>query len=375
MNTLYIAYYTIKRIMLDKRTNIMKILIPIVAIVILGVALKGSFELSNMDIIKVGYLNLDNGKQGETLVKILKEDKSIKELISLVQVDSVDKAEKMISDDKISSLIFIDKNYTKQIESGEKSSVTIYSSKYSDYKLTVVQNIMDSYVNIVNTNIAVAMVTGKPAEYSSSSSIKEIPISINGNRPKAIDYYAVTILVLSLLSGAAFGCELVGEDYIGIMGKRIKSTPVSPVQQYAGKMIGACLSNFVQGLVMVLFTKFVLKANWGSNIFIILAFTLLVAVFATAIGAMLCIMFNDVNRAGALSSLLVPIFTFIAGGYIKIDFGPIKYLSPNQWAHTAFFNTIYNGDQHLVVTNVLALLIATVVISTVSIILARRRTN
>jgi ABC-2 type transport system permease protein len=375
MNTLHIAYYTIKRIMLDKRTNIMKILIPIVAIVILGVALKSSFELSSMDIIKVGYLNLDNGKQAETLVKTLKETKSISDLISLVQVDSLEGAEKMISDDKISSLILIDKNYTQQIENGEKASVAIYSSQYSDYKLTVVQNIMDSYVNIVNTNIAVATVTGKPAEYNSTSSIKEVPISINGKRPKAIDYYAVTILVLSLLSGAAFGCELVGEDYIGIMGKRIKSTPVSAVQQYAGKMIGACLSNFVQGLVMVLFTKYVLKANWGSNLFIILAFTLLVAVFATAIGAMLCIIFNDVNRAGALSSLLVPIFTFIAGGYIKIDFGPIKYLSPNQWAHTAFFNTIYKGDQQMVVNNVLALLIATVVIATASILLARRRAN
>lgn len=373
MNIIDIAYYTIKRVLKDRKSNIVKIFVPIIAIIILGAALKGSFEVSSMDIIEVGYLNLDEGSTGDTVIEMLKETESINKLIHLVEVSSIEEAEEMVIDDKISSFIVLEKDFTKKAQSEEKNAIKIYSSEYSDYRLTVVQNIMDSYANIYNTTVAVIGVTKNPVEFDTTEVVKTNSISIDGKKPKAIDYYAVTILVLTLLSGAAYGCELVGEDYIDIMGKRIRSTPVNPIHQYAGKMIGACLSNFIQGLVMVLFTNYILDVNWGSSLLPIIGFTFLASMFATAMGAMFCILFGDINRAGALTNLLVPIFTFIAGGYIKIDFGNIKYLSPSQWAHTAFFNTIYDGDKNLVLMSVLMLFGGTLILSTISIIAARRR--
>lgn len=375
MNIIDIAFYTIKRILKDKRSNIIKIVAPLVAIFILGAALKGGFELSSMKIIEVGYINNDAGEAGDSVIKMLKDTESINKLIHLKEIPSIEEGEDMVIDDKICSFLVIEDNFSDLLQKGERNNIKIYSGEYSDYKLTVVQNIMDSYANIYNTSISTMKVTGTPAEFDTSEVVKTNSIDINGKKPRAIDYYAVTILVLTLFSGAAYGCELVGEDYIGVMGRRIKSTPVKATHQYIGKMFGACLANFIQGLVMVLFTKFVMKVNWGASILPIIGYTFLVAMFATGIGAMFCIIFKDINRAAALTNLLVPICTFIAGGYIKIDFGPLKNLSPSQWAHTAFFNTIYDGDQQLVTVSVLMLLGGTLITAIISIFTARRRSN
>lgn len=266
MNIIDIAYYTIKRILKDKRSNIVKIVAPLIAIFILGIALKGGFELSSMDIIEVGYINSDEGEAGDSVIKMLKDTESINKLIHLVEVPSIKEAEDMVIDDKISSFLVIENNFSELSEKGESNSIKIYSGEYSDYKLTVVQNIMDSYANIYNTSVAIMKVTGAQSEFDTSEVINTHSISINGKKPRAIDYYSVTILVLTLLSGAVYGCELVGEDYISIMGKRIKSMPVKATHQYIGKMIGACLANFIQGLVLVLFTKFVMKTNWGASL-------------------------------------------------------------------------------------------------------------
>ena len=52
--------------------------------------------------------------------------------------------------------------------------------------------------------------------------------------------------------------------------------------------------------------------------------------------------------AGGILNVLIPVFTFAAGGYVKITapgpvFASLQHLSPNYLAQTAIFNTIYDG--------------------------------
>jgi ABC-2 type transport system permease protein len=97
-------------------------------------------------------------------------------------------------------------------------------------------------------------------------------------------------------------------------------------------------------LIIVGITKFAFNVDWGNNIAFVLLMLLLISILSTSLGIMLCTISRDIDHIRGLINILVPLFTFIGGGYFKVDLGILKFLSPNYIVQSAFFNNIYGGD-------------------------------
>lgn len=344
MNILHVAYYTVLRNLRDRKSMAMMLLMPIITILILGSALSSTYAVSDVGKTPVAYLNKDRGEGSKYFDEFLKNDE-IEKMLSVKEVQTLEEGKNLISNNKVNGLIVINEDYSDLLSAGNKGTIEVYTGK-KGFRVSFIQNIIDSFINGANTVTAVQSLGSTNVNYTREDNIEEMPITTEGKVPRAIDYYAITMLVMILMYGAQYGCHGMGEDYMEENGKRIRVTPIKPYEHFIGKTIGTVFTIECQAIVLIFFTKFVYKANFGPNIPAIIFISFTLATFSTGLGAMLTMVTGDRSKASSILSLAIPVLTFISGGYAKIEagnslFSKIMYISPNYLAQSAMFNSIY----------------------------------
>jgi ABC-2 type transport system permease protein len=344
MNILHVAYYTVLRNLRDRKSLASMLLFPIILILILGSALSSSYAVSDVGKTPVAYLNKDTGEGSRYFDEFLKNDE-IEKMLSVKKVETFEEGKNLISNNKAYGLIVINEDYSDLLKAGNKGTIEVYTGK-KGFRVSFIQNIIDSFINGANTITAVQRLGSGSVNYNRVDNIEEMPITTEGKLPRAIDYYAITMLVMILMYGAQYGCHGIGEDFMEENGKRIRTTPIKPFELFTGKTIGTVFTIECQALVLIFFTKFVYKANFGDNLLTITFISFTLSTFATGLGIMLSMVTGDKMKASSILGLVIPVFTFISGGYTKIEagnslFSKIMYVSPNYLAQTAMFNSIY----------------------------------
>ncbi|WP_349409520.1 ABC transporter permease [Pseudalkalibacillus sp. SCS-8] len=375
-NILTIAWNNIKRNAKEKRVIIMMVIFPIVLILILGNALKTSFEPTSMGEINVGFLNNDNEEISKQFEEFLYSDE-VTDIVDIKKVSSFEDGKSQLDENKIDSFIYISEGYTSAVGSSDKKAeIEVVSSDVAGYKSTVVTSIVDSFINGANVTSALNQLTNEGStvsRYEGEDVVKDVVITASGNKPRAIDYYAITMFVMILMYGIAFVSESLSEEMFGTMKERFRSLPVKTHEMFIGKTLGSLVLLFMQGLIIFGITKYGFNVDWGNNFGFVLLMLLIISLFATAFGIMLCTVAKNVDQIRGLINMLVPLFTFIGGGYFTIDLGFLKYLSPNYLMQSAFFNNIYGGNAGTTLTYILVLVGLIGVISLLSVIQGRRK--
>jgi ABC-2 type transport system permease protein len=156
------------------------------------------------------------------------------------------------------------------------------------------------------------------------------------------------MLVLILLYGSAYSIHGVGEDFLEQMGGRLRCTPVKLYKQFIGKMLGIVVLLILQAGIVILFTKYVYKANWGSDIFGVFSIVATMAMFITTLGGMLTLLLRNRMAANGLINVVIPVTTFLSGGYAYIPlsggwYDTVRQLLPNSLAQNGLFSIIYKS--------------------------------
>jgi len=339
MKIISITYYTILRNLRDIRSLLFMVFSQILIILILGTALGGTFKLSDIDKVKVAYLK--NGSEiSKSFDKFLSGSKS-KETLAVLKVSTYEEGIKLIKEKRVTSFIVID----DKALSKEDDVIKVVSSEKGSFRASIVQNFVDSFLYEANLSEAIAKINGVNKSYKSSKNIEEVSILSKGKKPRAIDFYAVTMLIMMIMYGASYGSWEIGEDIFGDIGKRTRSTPIKPHQLFIGKTLGSIFTLYLEALVIIFFTKLVYKVNWGPNLGVILLITFLMCMLTTGFGIMVTMLCKDHYTANRMLSILTPLFTFLSGGFFTTHFNKTLEKAtdflPNKLAHTAIFNTIY----------------------------------
>jgi ABC-2 type transport system permease protein len=374
VRVLNIALVTIQRNLKDRKTLIRTLLLPIVLILILGSALNSAFTVTDLGKTTVYYLNSDNGKISKNFDDFLSL-KDIKNILEVKKVTSYEEGVNLVNKGEGTALIYIDKNYTKNISDDKKGQIQLYESKSNIVRNNIIESVIDSYNTGANTVMTASKISNRSVGYVTSDNIQDNYLSIEGKSPRAIDYYAVTMLVLTLMYGAGYGCVELDDMFFKNIGKRIRSTQTRTFEHLLGVILGVVFTLLIQALVLVAFTKYVYGANWGSQPFIIFITMFALSVLSTAIGIMLAAIMGDADKAASIIRIIVPIFTFVSGGYFKVSINNSELLNyvPNKLAHSALFNTIYGGSQAIVQQSIITMFVMALVALTIGAIAGRRR--
>lgn len=352
-----------------------------------------------MEPVRVAVLNEDQGPVGQMIVDWLEgndnafdamgqepqtsepeaeaQDNEASMWLSAVRVDSFEEGQKLAEekddDKRISAVIAIPSDFSAKMLASEKTAIEIHCGRASAIEATVVECVFDTFVTSFNYRTALEELGQQVInELSTEESIKQMDMG-DVDSPDAMSYYAIAMLMMTLLYSAEYGVNGIADDYLGVIGERIRTTPIKPYQQYTGKILGMCIASTFQGLFIVLLTGLVYGANWGSNYLLLVAIIFSMSMVATTFGALFCMITRDGQKAQAFVTVLVIACTFLAGGFVKIDMGAIKFISPNYYAQTAMFNSIYGGDMSIAYSYIGVLWGFAIAASALALALSRRK--
>lgn len=372
MNIIYLILKEIKQSFRDKKNMSMMILFPIVLIIVLGSALNSAFsnELT-IETPKVLY-KIESASQDAIELKRNFIDKGKDFNIEFIEAESIDKAK--------NDLINTNK-YASFLEMKEENKIVLYTNDRETMSAGLVESILGTFVQKYNAVAEIAkvnprligeIVSDNNAEFTQISSVNKT------RKPSSMDYYAVTMLTLIIMYGSNTGLYGIAGERSSKTRDRILSGPVKKYEFLTGKTLGGIFVTALQVLVVIAVSKYILKANWGDDIFTVFLTVLSLIVMSISFGVGLGFIFENTNAASGILNFVIPIIAFLAGAYVPIDgienkvFQAITYLSPVKWTNKAIFRVIYNSDYSNVIPAIAINLAISVVFITICSVLFRK---
>ncbi|MCL2108669.1 MAG: ABC transporter permease [Oscillospiraceae bacterium] len=279
------------------------------------------------------------------------------------------------------ALELLDSGEVSIIISENNGNVVVTRPQVAGLEAAIAASVIDSYVQI---NAAMQIATANldnMAELAELLQIINADLSIEqaplGNRvPGALDYYAVTMLVMILLFAGLNGLELFRKNIFSTTGERLLIAPVSKPVLIGGVLASATVSSYLQGMATFLFSWLVYGVYWGERIPLVLLTLFGVTLFSQALAIFVLLILGNANLAMGVMQAVIWTMTFVAGGYVKIDFGAAEKVfqfSPNSLAHTVIFGAVYGGNETKMAADLTLLFVYAAICFVGAFILGRRR--
>ena len=336
---------------------------PIIIIFILGSALDVMFSDEarfNFDPPKVAAV----AEEGSHLAMFLQDD-GIRQFLDVEFTDQV-RAEELMYGGYVSA-VFIDQG----------QSVLVLLPVQQDYLSLIALTIIDSYQQI-GAAATIAIMSGRDMADLMVGEVQITSHHLGSRTPSALDYYAVTMLVMILLFTGLNGMELFHKGLFSETGNRMRISPISKPALVGGLLAASTLTSFLQGMITFTFTAVVYGAYWGDRIPLVILTLFGMVAFSQALCIFLIVVFKKRNIVGGIVQLLFFVFSFVSGGFIPIDWAShldrIFRFAPNALAQSAIFGAIYGYNQTWMATSLIVLFSMAAAFAALSFIFGRRQT-
>jgi len=237
----------------------------------------------------------------------------------------------------------------------------------------VTLSIIDSYKSI-GAAATIAAMRGEEFAGLPEATVKAVPLG--GRVPGAMDYYAVTMLVMILLYTGMNGMDLFGKSLLGDTGSRVRLSPISGPALVGGLLAASTVTSFLQGMVTFIFSGVVYGVYWGQRIPLVLLTLFAVVLFSQALCITLVLLLRRYGPVMGAAQALFFVMTFVSKGYSKIPFGVAEKVfayAPNALAHTVIFGAVYGGNEQKMMFSLALLFAMGAVLFVLAFILGRRR--
>lgn len=321
---------------------ILMVLFPIVLMLVLGTALSGFFDNSSaFKDIKVIYA--DRAAQPLSLAFQGFMEKGREMGIEFTVAGSAGQGIDSVKDGKYACFIEV-----------SESGIELYKNSGS-FKADLVEAALNSFLQRYNVMAGIARVNpaaaGKIMAGGNNGAVDYVKVSSPGNnrQPGAMDYYAVTMLTLIIMYAAISGAFAIKNERTAKTADRLLCSPAGKHEILTGKTLGVLLVTFLQVLVVIVFSKYVLGANWGSHMGTVLLLVAAEVVMAVSLGLGLALIIRSEATVMGFLNLIIPLIVFLGGGYVPIEgFNKtllyLSGLSPLRWVNKSIFQVIYSND-------------------------------
>ena len=366
-------YYTLIQNWRDRSTYLEMLFLPILLIFILGISLGNAFQSPFISDTEVAYFNEDKGPIGESFEMFMRHEE-ITDLLSLTPVISADEGIQLVEEGQVHAFIHVPADLLQ----GETVKLQLIGSHQHNFRFTIVESMLESFVSGVNMVLAMEEINPDSLLMVRENSIEARSLQASDVRPGAMDYYAVTMLVMFMMYGTTYAVFGMKHAYLNTTGHRIRTTPIRPIEHYLGLVLANMLTVLIQGIILVTFTRFVFGVNWGNNLPLLFLILLLTGIMAIGLGTAIVMVTGNETLSGNIVMVLVPVMTFLAGGFFRLGLPDgsflyyLQYLSPNYLAQTALFNTIYAGDFQRTLSMMLIMMAIILISFTMALVSERR---
>jgi len=344
MNVYNIALKEIKSTLREPRTLLFMLAFPVVLMLILGTALSNVFSnVTPVDNIRLLYSNESGQPQLAQYWESFSQEMG-RQGIEIAPIANGQDGREQVREGR----------YTAYAEL-KADGIQLYGSSKQSIESNIAQGMLTAFADRYNLAAAALRTDPSKAEailanagaVTGGEFIRET--SLNPDRsPGSIDYYAIAMTTMIALYAAISGSLLFRGERTRHTAIRLMAAPIGKGELFAGKVIGCTLINFLSVIIVVLFSKFVYQADWGSHygiVFLVLGTEVVLAV-SLGLGVGYLVKGESPN---AVIMIFTQIASFVGGAYFPIAtfgnfMGFVTYLSPLRWANTALISAIYMDD-------------------------------
>jgi len=353
------------------KANIMMIIFPIVLMTILGAAFTNSFasnlQLGDVRVLYSAQENTPLSNAFHTFAGDIEKEMAI----SFEETNNIQDGINSIKDIRYSCYVLITE---------DPQEIKIYKNTRYDFEANLFESLVKTFASryssiaqIAHTNPALLprVMTEPQGDFVETQSLDR------KRQASSLDYYAVTMLTLILMYASLTGLWSIKNEKNYKTQNRILAGPVSKFDLLTGKVLGGILITLIQTGVVILFSKYILNAYWGPDIFTIMLVIVSQAIMAISIGTGIAYLIRSDSAATGVLNVAIPIFVFLGGGYVPLSMlgttlGKISGLSPVRWTNSAIFRVIYETDYSQVAPAILGNLFVAALFIIVSVLLSRK---
>ncbi|MFD3448279.1 ABC transporter permease [Microbacteriaceae bacterium 4G12] len=337
MNIFNIAIKEIKSDFRDIRTLVFMLAFPVVLMLILGTALTNAFNGNSQSIKDIQVLYKDEASSTfSQSFEAFAKDASKSGIHFKKASNDIDGKEEVKQN-----------KYAGYIEMN-KDGVKLYESDRNSIEGSIIEGMLTTFVDKYNVAVEVAKVDpGKVSTVISSGNhddyIKETSLQA-AKKPGSMDYYAIAMTTMIALYGGMGACYLIRGERLRKTGDRLIAAPVSKAEIFVGKILGSLVVNALCLLLVVVFSKFVYKANWGDHLGVVFLILLTEVFLAISFGLGIGYITKTGEASKAIIMVVVQVASIFGGAYFVVEENMITNLSPLTWANTAIMKIIYANE-------------------------------
>jgi len=412
----------LKTILSDKKTLSLIILMPIVLMTILSFALKDSFssgdELDkvNIAVVRQYYENMDTqlfadtlnsnyfkNEMGEELTDSSDEvdleniffrdfldSDEVSEIVSYSIIEEENKAMELLSKGKVSAVVILPKKFIFDMKMNlltpfrNKVDIRVITHPDRNIDGQIVKAVVEAYKSamssvIIGKNVLIETSLSYGLEGDvlkdindvmsrMEEAIEEINIDVENvtvvgrNNISSADYYAVAMICMFILYAASHGGRMLLEEKENITLHRMTIAGVSKYKILAGKYLTIFLIALIQIAVMIVFSYFALKVQWG-NLYLIIFISVTAAFAVAGMGAFIAAATyrsNNYKMSNIFQTAVIQGMALIGGSYIPVDSMPniiqkLSFLSINGIALKAYLKVMVGFTLDEVINYIVAL--------------------
>ncbi|HEK9991778.1 TPA: ABC transporter permease [Streptococcus equi subsp. zooepidemicus] len=329
----------------DRTALLMMVVFPILMILILSFAFKSSFNTA-ATVPKLTVRYQLEGKETEyqknfiTFLKLLNKELHLE----AKETKDIAKAKQKVSEGALTAALEVksDQNIevtTNSINQQNADLINMLVNIYVDNAKTY-----DSIANLYPE--AISNIKKRKIDYIASSSVQ------TSKGMSSADYYAISMFTMITFYSIMSAMNLVLSDRQQGVASRIYLTGVSNSAILLGKLIGGMLATAVQLTLLYVFTRFVLRVNWGTNDWQIIGVTASLVYLSVAIGIGLATGIRNQSFLTVASNAVIPVFAFLGGSYIPLStlnsalINQLSNISPIKWVNDSLFYLIFGGQSN-----------------------------
>jgi ABC-2 type transport system permease protein len=361
---IWIAWKDVKIRITDKKGFMMLILMPLILTAILGAALGSILGGSEIDEIKVGYVQSDqSGASRMFKTDVLEKMKMIK----VTEAGSEKEMKKLLAEKKIDVGIAVPAHWG----SGKKPAA-VYAGTEQELKGSIIETAAVSFIDqykavreassasmeyVTKTDAAkqgklnpslIAENLAETLEKEAGAMLAVTEKSVGTKEVTSFQYYSAAMLCMFMLFHMTVGAKsFLLEKETETLARLL----MTPAQKYAilfGKWLGTYLFAIIQFFIFLIVTINVFDVDWGDNLLFVSVLGLSYAAAVSGISMLLASCLSDMKSADVLGGFGIQVLAVLGGSMLPLYQFPdflqsVSKAVPNRWALEGFLSLMEGG--------------------------------
>lgn len=377
-----IVQLNFKQLIRDKKNLFFLLLFPAVFMLIFGIGFGDNVE-SDVDIAVINHDNASGVNLGNELVGVIKDFNSSENesLFTVHEVSSEDKAQKMLENGSVSTILIIPQGFTSDMGNNMSSlgEIVIKGNPIdADYGIgsSVISGIVSEFSKQIINKVA-------------GQTIPEIELKyedLNISSSSTFDLYAPGLIVFAILMTITVVASNVATEEESGMIKCLRLSKMKTRDYVLGNLISWSFVGVIQVIIMLL-VAILVGFKWEGGIYTLFLACIvgIVTTFSSvAVALIIVALSKNAKQASSISPIIAVPLSFIAGAFIPLPDCVIATINNQQiqiyeilpWnqAITAIRQVLtYGQGLDAIVMNLIIILIMGIILLVISILLFNRK--